>query len=127
MEQPTTPTTPTHMIGLDILGQHYDIVWIPQQFIPDRLGHSDAESQEIVLRANLRGMQALDTLIHEVTHAVSAITGVELTELQTHTIGYAWAQIFKTNPELLVFIAERLDEEASRDYQRRTRKNARGK
>lgn len=127
MEQSKTPTTATHMIGLDILGQHYDIVWMPAQLLPDRLGHSDAENQEIVLRANLRGMQALDTLIHEVTHSISAITGVELTELEVHTIGYAWAQIFKSNPELLVFIAERLDEEHSRDYQRRTRKSRGGK
>ena len=121
------PTTPTGMIALDILGQHYDLLWVPGQIIPDRFGHSDAESQEIVLRANLRGMQALDTVIHEVTHAVSAITGVELSELQTHTIGYAWAQIFRRNPELLVFIAERLAEEDQKDYQRQTRKNARGK
>lgn len=124
MEQPTTPTP---MIALDILGQHYDIVWLPSQFMPDRLGHSDADNQEIVIRANLRGMQAMDTVIHEVTHAVSAITGVEMSELQVHTLGYAWAQIFRRNPELLVFIAERLTEEDQKDYQRRTRKSRGGK
>ena len=123
----TPPTTPTDLIGLDILGQHWDIVWAPATLTPDRLGHSDAENQQIVLRANLRGQQALDTLIHEVTHSISSITGVEMTELQVHTVGYAWAAVFSANPELLLFVAERLDEEAARDYQRRTRKNKRTK
>ena len=122
-----TPTTPTTLIGLDILGQHYDVVWAPPSLIPDRLGHSDAENQEIVLRANLRGLQALDTLIHEMVHAVSHITGVEISEQQTHTIGFGLAAILKDNPELLQFTLDRIEEEYRKDYQRRTRKNQRGK
>lgn len=121
------PTTPTQLIGMDILGQHYDIVWAPATLIPDKFGHSDAENQEIVLRANLRGQQALDTLLHEVTHAVSSITGVELSELQTHTIGYAMASVLRSNRDLLPWIKERFEEEDARDYQRTTRKLTRTK
>lgn len=122
-----TPTTPTQLIGMDILGQHYDIVWAPATLIPDKFGHSDAENQEIVLRANLRGQQALDTLLHEVVHAVSNITGVELSELQTHTMGYALASVLRSNRDLLPWIQERFQEEDARDYQRTTRKLTRTK
>lgn len=117
------PTTPTQLIGLDILGQHWDIVWSPPTLIPDKFGHSDAENQEIVLRANLRGQQALDTLLHELTHAISSITGIEITEAQTHTIGFAMAMILRDNRELLPWMQERFEEEDARDYQRITRAN----
>ena len=124
------PTTPTQLIGLDVLGYHYDIVWAPHTLLPDRLGHSDAENQEIVLRSNMRGIQALDTVFHEYIHAVSAITGVAVSEEQTHMLGFAMAVLFKNNPEMLEFTLERVQEELARDYQqqsRTARKNREGK
>lgn len=117
----TPPTTPTHLCGITIAGQHWDIVWLPATFVPDRLGHSDAENQQIVIRANLRGMQALDTLIHEYIHSVSSITGVAVTEEQTHMLGWAMADMWRANPDLVAWAQERIDEEAARDYQARTR------
>lgn len=117
----TEPTTPTDLCGLTIAGQHWDIVWLPATFIPDRLGHSDSDNQQIVLRANLRGMQALDTLIHEYIHSVSAITGVAVSEEQTHMLGWAIADLWRANPDLLQFAADRIAEEEARDYQRSSR------
>ena len=122
MEDMRLPDAPTHLIGLEILGQHYDIIWAPATLIPDKFGHSDAENQEIVLRANLRGQQALDTLLHEIIHAASHITGVEISELQTHMLGFALSAIIRANPELLAFIIDRLREEDLRAYQPTTRK-----
>ncbi len=118
-----TPTTPTDLIALDIMGYHYDIVWAPPTLIPDRFGHSDQENQEIVIRSNLRGMVALDTLFHEYIHAVSAITGVEVSESQTHMLGFALATMFKSNPELIEFTMERIQEEYARNYQQHSRNN----
>lgn len=117
----TEPTTPTQLCGINIAGQYWDIVWLPATFIPDRLGHSDSDNQQIVLRANLRGMQALDTLIHEYIHSVSAITGVAVTEEQTHMLGWAMADLWRGNPELLAWAQDRIEEEAARDYQARSR------
>lgn len=121
-EDEHTPGPPEAIIALEIMGQLYDIVWAPKTLMQDAYGHSDEINQEIVLRSGLRGMQCLDTMIHEVTHAISAVSGVEMSELQVHTMGQAWAQMFKHNPELLVFIYDRLHEEEARDYQRTTRK-----
>ena len=116
------PIPPEATIALDIMGQLYDVVWAPRNIMQDNYGHCDEINQEIVIRAGLRGMQCLDTVIHEVTHAISAIAGVDMTELQVHTMGAGWAQVFKYNPDLLDFIADRLLEETARDYQRITRK-----
>jgi hypothetical protein len=129
MQEHTTPT-PTTIIGMTVLGQHYDIVWAPPTLLPDTLGHSDAEHQEIVLRSNLRGLQALDTMLHELIHAVSAITGVEITEQQTHILGWSMSVIMRDNPEILVWAADRITEELARDYQRHSHarlRNRRGK
>jgi len=118
--EPAAP--PESYIGLDLLGQHYDIVWAPSTLMSDVYGTCDSTNQQITVRAGLRGMQALDTLFHEITHAISEISGVKLTELQVHTLGYTWGAVLKANPELLQYFADRLDEEYERDNQRRSRK-----
>jgi hypothetical protein len=46
-----------------------------------------------------------------VNHYVSDLLHLELSEHQVHNLGMAWAQIFRANPELLGFIAERCEEE----------------
>ena len=120
-EHPNQPTNPTSLIALDILGQHYDVIWAPATLLPDRFGHSDPENQEIVLRSNLRGMAALDTLLHECIHAGSHITGVEISEPQTHILGAFLACLFKNNPDLLPYIAERISEEQAKNYQQVSR------
>lgn len=119
--------TPTELIGLTVFGLHYDVAWVPETIVPDRLGHSDSDNQAIVLRANLRGVQLVDTMLHELIHAVSHATGVEITEQQTHIAAMGLATILRQNPELLPWIALRFEEEDRRDYQRRTRKNREGK
>jgi hypothetical protein len=69
----------------------------------------------------MRGTQCLDTFIHEITHAVSDSTNIDLSEHQVHNLGMAWAQIFRANPDLLMFMQDRVQEEDARDYQRRSR------
>lgn len=121
------PESAIGLIALDILAQHYDVVWAPPEIIPDRMGHSDGNQQIIVIRQDLRGMICLDTMIHEIVHAISHITGVDISEQQTHTIGMGMAAVLRNNPELLPWIANRLLEEEHRDYQRQTRKQRRHK
>ena len=75
-------------------------------------------------------MSALDTLFHEYIHAASAITGVEISETQTHMLGFAMANMFKSNPELIEFTLDRIQEEYAKNYQQQSRtahKNRKGK
>ena len=97
-----------------ILGEHVDLQWLPQRLLTDAYGQTLFEEQEIQLRNEMRGMQCLDTFIHEVTHYISDKCNLELSEHQVHLLGMAWANIFYANPELLGFIAERMTEEDER-------------
>ena len=105
---------PTTYTQVRILGEHVDLQWLPQRLLTDAYGQTLQEDQEIQLRDNMRGMQCLDTLIHEMNHYISEKCKLDLTEQQVHLLGMAWANIFYDNPELLGFIAERMEEEDAR-------------
>jgi hypothetical protein len=121
VENPDAATPPEATIGIEILGRHWEVVWAPQFLTEDRYGHCDPDNQIILMRSGMRGAQCLDTFIHEITHAISDSTNIDLTEHQVHNLGMAWNAIFRSNPELLMFIMERIKEEEARDYQQRTR------
>jgi len=116
-----TADVPEQTIGLEILGRHWEVVWAPEFLTEDRYGHCDPDRQIILMRSGMRGTQCLDTFIHEITHAVSDSTNIDLSEHQVHNLGMAWAQIFRANPDLLMFMQDRVQEEDARDYQRRSR------
>lgn len=106
--------SPIRFTQVVIMGNHIDIQWIPARLMTDSYGQSDQENQEIWVRDNLRGIQALDTLIHEMNHQVSDLLKLDLTEAQVHGLGLAWANIFAANPGLTTFIEDRVEEERQR-------------
>lgn len=97
-----------------VLSEGVDLQWLPPRLLNDCLGQCLSDNQEIQLRDNLRGIQCLDTLLHELNHYISDRTGAELSEHQVHLLGMAWSSIFYENPELLGWIAERCVEEDGR-------------
>lgn len=109
-----SPTTYTQVL---VLGNHIDIQWIPARLMPDSYGQSDHEQQEVWIRDNLRGVQALDTVIHELNHQISDLLKLDLTEAQVHGLGLAWANVFAANPGLTTFIEDRVEEERQRKAQ----------
>lgn len=109
--QPINPPHPTTYTQIEILGNVVDIQWVPQRLMSSAYGEQDFEHGEIRIQDQLKGLPALDTLLHEVNHYVSDLLKLELTETQVHNLGMAWAQVFRANPELLGFIAERCSEE----------------
>lgn len=112
------PPHPTTYRQIEILGNVTDIQWIPQRIMSSAFGEQDLAHSEIRIQDQLKGIQCLDTLLHEVTHVISDLLHLELTEHQVHNLGMAWAQIFFANPELLGFIAERTQEEDERRIKR---------
>jgi hypothetical protein len=105
------PPHPTTYTQIEILGNVTDIQWIPQRIMSGAYGEQDSTHREIRIQDQLRGIQCLDTLLHEVNHAISDLLHLELSEHQVHNLGMAWAQVFFANPELIGFIAERCEEE----------------
>lgn len=111
-------STPTNLLQIDVLGEHVDLQWLPARLLDDCLGKCLTDSQEIQLRADLQGLQCLDTVIHEIHHYISDKCNLELSEHQVHLLGMAWAQIFLANPALGEFIAQRCQEEHARRIRR---------
>lgn len=111
---PVNPPHPTTYTQIEICGEAVDLQWLPERLLEDCYGKCNTASREIQIRNNLDGLQCLDTTLHEIFHYVSDKCHIELAEHQVHLLGMAWAQIFRTNPELLGFIAERCEEEDSR-------------
>jgi hypothetical protein len=109
-----SPTTFTQVL---VMGNYIDIQWIPARLMTEAYGESDHESREIRLRDNLRGLQALDTALHELTHQISDLLKLDLTEAQVHGLGLAWANVFAANPGLTAFIEDRVEEERQRKAQ----------
>ncbi len=105
------PPHPTTYQQIEIMGNVVDIQWVPQRIMSGAFGEQDLAHGEIRIQDQLRGIQCLDTVLHEVNHYVSDLLHLELSEHQVHNLGMAWAQIFRANPELLGFIAERCEEE----------------
>jgi hypothetical protein len=105
------PPHPTSYRQVEILGNVVDIQWIPQRLMSSAYGEQDFENSEIRIQDHLRALPCLDTLLHEMNHYVSDLLKLDLSEQQVHNLGMAWASIFRANPELLGFIAERCEEE----------------
>jgi hypothetical protein len=105
------PPHPTSYRQVEILGNVVDISWIPQRLMSSAYGEQDFDNSEIRIQDHLKALPCLDTLLHEMNHYVSDLLKLELTETQVHNLGMAWAGIFRANPELLGFIAERCEEE----------------
>ena len=108
------PPHPTTYRQIEILGNVTDIQWIPQRIMSGAFGEQDLAHSEIRIQDHLKGIQCLDTLLHEVTHVISDLLNLELTEHQVHNLGMAWSNIFFANPELVGFISERTQEENDR-------------
>src|SRR5690606_40211864 len=59
--------------------------------------------------SSVNPMKVLDTLIHEINHAIYWAYGIEDEDKEERIVGTmatAWAQIYRDNPDLLRFIGE---------------------
>lgn len=66
---------------------------------------------EMLIRvdSSVNPMKVLDTLIHEINHAIYWAYGIEDEDKEERIVGTmatAWAQIYRDNPDLLRFIGE---------------------
>ncbi len=72
----------------------------------------DMSSQEGRIRVkNSRPFVEVDTLIHEIFHALEYKVGLEHNEYWVHRIATGFTQVLKDNPAVVRYIIERLKEE----------------
>lgn len=70
-------------------------------------GYYDHGGKRIVLDAGLHGLRAVEVVMHELTHAIWHLYGINPRwgEERTVTeIGRGWAHLLRDNPELLLWL-----------------------
>jgi hypothetical protein len=88
---------------LKIIGKRYKII---KRKDFDSYGESDEQKQTIKLREEMLPDLELDTLIHEITHAIDHQMSLKMTERQVHGVGTGLAAVFIDNPKLLEYLKE---------------------
>jgi hypothetical protein len=88
---------------LKIIGKRYKII---KRKDFDSYGESDEQKQTIKLREEMLPDLELDTLIHEITHAIDHQMSLKMTERQVHGVGTGLAAVFIDNPKLLDYLIE---------------------
>ncbi len=58
-----------------------------------------------------KGMEELDTLLHEMLHAADAMHNIKLTEKQVYILAEALTFILRDNPWLFTYVKEKIKEE----------------
>lgn len=78
----------------------------------DKFGHWIARDMLLELSLDHPSKTAaVDTLLHEMTHAIWSIYGIEKTDTEERIVtvmGAAWTQVWRDNPKLLAWVAKAL-------------------
>jgi hypothetical protein len=91
---------------LMVCGEHYDIIWIPHFLEQDQYGCADTANQAIHIRQGMNSSMCLNTLLHETIHCISDEMNIDITEHQTHILGWALSRLLQDNPDFRTWIEE---------------------
>jgi len=83
-----------------------------------RFGEFSAMENCIRVDPNADRIKVLDTLLHEINHAVFWAYNIDDKDDEERTVGHmasAWTQIYRDNPDLLRFISESVMPETYRE------------
>lgn len=81
-----------------------------QAMSAQRWGECSHMEQRIRVQAEVASVgQMMDTLLHEIMHAIFHVYGIEDSDKEERAVGIiatAWAQIWRDNPALMVWLAD---------------------
>lgn len=80
-----------------------------------KYGECSVEEFTIRIQENLDHFKAIDSLMHEIGHAIYwaySIEDEDKEERVVSTFGTAWTQVFRDNPDVIRFLTEALQEAA---------------
>lgn len=89
------------------IGAHkFDVEKLPDRYMPDTCGEVKVDTLRIFVRDDLPVSMELETLVHEVLHAIRILSGTNLSddseeERVVQSVGHLLYQFLKDNPELL--------------------------
>jgi len=91
-------------INFTVQGRPWTLQFVDKRQLPEALGITMYEEQQIEIRQDLEQVTMADTVIHELIHATTGTLGVELTEQQVHQTATALTEVWANNPELFDLI-----------------------
>jgi hypothetical protein len=83
-----------------ILGKTYSVQVVDQVDEQDSLGECNDTLQRILVKSGQPPDQTMDTVIHEITHAIDYQMHLGLTERQVHCVAAGLTAVFLDNPNL---------------------------
>lgn len=92
---------------LRILGRDYRINYVPPtNFQPMEIGLCDNSTQTISIGLNQTPIEATDTFVHEVFHAIDFLTGLGMTEHQVRHLASTFVGVLQDNPEWAAWVVQ---------------------
>jgi hypothetical protein len=87
---------------LKIVGKRYKLIYDAK--MQDDCGECDNNKQSITLKKEMPFDLELDTIIHEVTHAIDYQMNLEMSERQVHGVGAGLAAVLIDNPKFIDYL-----------------------
>ena len=87
---------------LKIVGKKYKLIYDAK--MQDDCGECDNNKQAITLKKEMPSDLELDTIIHEVTHAIDYQMNLEMSERQVHGVGAGLAAVLIDNPKFIDYL-----------------------
>jgi len=97
---------------LDILGKPYQVVLVDPTFEEGTYGQCDDANGTLKIRRGQKDLLELDTVLHEMTHAIDFAMALRLKERQVAAYAAGLVCVLKANPHLLDYIWEKLNAES---------------
>lgn len=89
---------------LRIFGKRYAIQRVVDPFKQGQYGECDDQACTIRIATDAHPDQELDTLVHELIHAVDFAMRLNLSERQVHALGAGLSGVLCDNPKLVRYI-----------------------
>jgi hypothetical protein len=90
-----------------VLGKPFFITQ-PAELPEGDLGLCQTNLGLIQIVQSLRHVEKQDTILHELTHVISDLLGLRLTEKQVHGLAAGWHAILSDNPDIHTFLTPAL-------------------
>jgi hypothetical protein len=91
----------SYIKNIKIVGKKYKLSYSSD---PDDCGSCDNNKQSITLKKEMPTDLELDTIIHEVTHAIDYQMNLEMSERQVHGVGAGLAAVLIDNPKFIDYL-----------------------
>jgi hypothetical protein len=88
---------------LKIVGKRYKLIYDEKS---EDCGQCDDNKQQITIKKSMPSDLELDTIIHEVTHAIDYQMNLELTERQVHGVGTGLAAVLIDNQKFIDYLSK---------------------